>query len=167
MKLVGEALSKLALEKHPIADRNLYGRSAFNRFYYAAFLITREMLAFLDPKWKSTPHKEIPNRLRDTIRQRLKKSVEHFHRQGIITVSEKSRLINRLNEATEELAEMLERAYDARVIADYKPEKLICIDSNKVISLQAHKLDSARSWPNRASAYCKTIISVWKEAGLA
>lgn len=167
MKLVGEALNNLALENHPIADRNLYGRSAFNRFYYAAFLITREMLAFLDPNWKTTPHKEIPNRLRDTIRKRLKKSVDQFHKQGIVTLAEKSRLINRLNEATEELAEMLERAYDARVIADYKPDLLISIENNKVIRLQAHKLNSAKSWPDRASAYCKTIISVWKEAGLA
>lgn len=44
MKVVGEQLHDWALQKKAQPERDVFGRSAFNRFYYAAFLITREML---------------------------------------------------------------------------------------------------------------------------
>ncbi|MEH6457061.1 MAG: hypothetical protein V7749_12095 [Cocleimonas sp.] len=166
MKRVGVALENLALSDSGVAATNLLGRSAFNRYYYASFLVTREMLAKLDPKWKTTPHSELPKRLRETIRKPVKKELDRQARSELISLGEKSRLLSNLQLSSENLAELLERAYDARVIADYTPEEPVVI-AGKVISLRSHKLTTAREWPDRAHAYCKTILRVWEDVGLA
>ena len=44
MKIVGEKLERWALEQKAVDEKDLFGRSAFNRYYYAVFLLTREML---------------------------------------------------------------------------------------------------------------------------
>ncbi|MBC3382033.1 hypothetical protein H8I69_23235 [Serratia fonticola] len=166
MKIVGEALESLAIKESSAENANLYGRSAFNRYYYASFLVTRETLAKLDPKWKMTPHAEIPTRLRETICISVKRELEKQVRAGLKTKSEKGNLLTNLQSSSAELAELLEHAYDARVVADYRPEELIKIDE-KIVSLRSYKLTTARAWPDRANAYCKIILRVWKEVGLA
>jgi hypothetical protein len=166
MKFVGEKLEQLAIHDTEMKHANLLGRSAFNRFYYASFLVTRSTLAKLDPKWKMTPHAEIPTRLRETIKKKVANALKIQERKGVITASEKGRILSRLQSSTEELAEMLELAYDARIIADYIPEELI-VKSGKVITLRDHKLTTAKTWPDRAHSYCKTILKVYEEVGLA
>jgi len=166
MKVVGETLTKLTGSNISVEERNLYGRSAFNRFYYAAYLNTREMLAFLDPKLKKTAHKNIPITLRSTLRNRLKTTVNKYYEEEIMSYNDKQRLIHNMFTATEELANMLEQAYDARVIADYMPEVLIQKKSNSEFLLKSHTLQNAQRWPDRASAYCKTITKVSKDLGL-
>lgn len=60
MKVVGDKLENFALGEKNILSKDLFGRSAFNRYYYAAFLVTREMLGELQNSWKATPHRQIP-----------------------------------------------------------------------------------------------------------
>ena len=42
------------------AEADAFGRSAFNRHYYATFLTVRELLVAIDIAWAKTPHAEIP-----------------------------------------------------------------------------------------------------------
>ena len=50
MQYVGSELERLALINTDPNSADLLGRSAFNRYYYAAFLITRETLGYMQPK---------------------------------------------------------------------------------------------------------------------
>ena len=52
MQYVGSELERLALSDADPNNADLLGRSAFNRYYYAAFLITRETLGYMQPNWK-------------------------------------------------------------------------------------------------------------------
>ena len=56
MKIVGEQLESWALDRKVETERDLFGRSAFNRYYYAVFLLTREMLGEFKASWKKTMH---------------------------------------------------------------------------------------------------------------
>ena len=165
MKLVGEKLANCALSESDSFKKDLFGRSAFNRYYYAAFLITREMLGEINPKWKKTPHKGIPELLQNAVRKPAIKRLKLDAKKDLITNGEFSALQTKINNATSELANLLVQAYDVRLIADYEPEKHIAV-VNKIIVLSSCKLTSASNWANKANAYCKDIRKVWKDSGL-
>lgn len=164
MKIVGEKLEDIALKERDLLSKDLFGRSAFNRYYYAAFLITRKMLGELNFPWKFTPHKEIPNLLNTGVRKGVLSRLRKDAKKGLITEGQKSNLITKLNRATSDLSSLLDEAYDIRVIADYEPEVPISEEGRKLV-LKEHKLTTARGWANRASAHCKEIRSVWRDSG--
>ncbi|MBS0298713.1 MAG: hypothetical protein JSR32_02075 [Proteobacteria bacterium] len=165
MKVVGEQLEEWAHTQPDSHKKDLFGRSAFNRYYYATFLITREMLSKYKSKWKCTPHAEIPKLLETSFSKSVINQLERKKKQGLMTDGEVSRLRTTLKTATSELAILLREAYDARIIADYEPETAITVKGN-AISLKLYKLSSASNWANRADSYCKTIYKVWRDVGL-
>ena len=165
MKVVGEQLEGWAHTQSDFYEKDLFGRSAFNRYYYAAFLIAREMLSKYKSEWKCTPHAEIPNLLETSFSNQIINKLKQNKKKGLMTDSEVSRLRKKLRTATSELASLLKEAYDARVIADYEPETTITTKGN-TISLKHYKLNSASGWADRANNYCKIIYSVRRDAGL-
>lgn len=166
MKIVGEKLENWALEQKASDEKDLFGRSAFNRYYYSVFLLTREMLSEFKTSWKGTMHAGIPNLLRTSVKKEVEKALNLATRSGFISQGESSQIKNRHNVSLNALANLLEEAYQVRLIADYEPEIAIQQKRN-VISLDRHKLTSAKAWPDRAASYCKSIRKVWKEVGLA
>jgi len=165
MKVVGEQLQNWAQEQKEDLKKDMFGRSAFNRYYYAAYLETRKSLGELNPVWKNEKHRAMPNTLITTVRKPVIRELDKQVRKDIITKSERSKAVSSLKVATASLSDLLAEAYDLRCVADYEPEEPICID-NKLMSLKEYKLNSARDWPNKARAYCKTIRKIWRGAGL-
>jgi len=165
LKVVGDQLSTWAIAQKDKQKQDVFGRSAFNRYYYSAFLITRQMLGEFEDRWKSTAHREIPNLLRASVKRKVESRLKINVRTRIMTESEKSRFLMELKTSLNELAALLSEAYDVRIIADYEPEMLVTFEK-KIISLRNYKLTSANNWPGRARAYCKTIRRVWKGCGL-
>lgn len=143
---------------------NIFGRSAFNRYYYACFLATREMLGEFDPGWRNTPHKEIPNLLETTVQKRGVAALERIKKLNKRS-PQYSSYRTELTHATNELAELLRLAYDARIISDYEPEERI-IKNGSTISLRHNKLNSANNWVDRTYSHIKIIRKIWREAGL-
>jgi len=166
MKIVGEKLEDWALKEPDIAVKDKFGRSAFNRFYYATFLATRAMLGALDKKWLEPSHGEIPNLLEGKVKKSATQVLKSSLKNSLITHKEHSALLSGLNHATSDLANLMREAYDIRRIADYEPEMKIK-QNQKVISLHTCKLTTACTWPDRANRYCSIIQKVWKETGLA
>ena len=162
MKIVGDQLAAWALAQAEDDNKDLFGRSAFNRYYYAAFLSTRQMLGEFEPKWQRTAHRNIPDLLKGKLKQELKSAID----KGILTRGKDMQVINQHNSSINALADLLEQAYKVRISADYEPEVRIQ-QTNKVISLSGHTLTSAEGWLGRAALYCKTIRSARKVAGLA
>jgi len=150
MKIVGEQLQDWAEAKKITYEQDVFARSAFNRFYYAAFLITRDMLGELKPKWKNTAHKNIPNLLLTSVKKSVDNELKKQLNRGVISMGEKSSFKTKLNSATVELSNLLKEAYELRVTADYAPEVPI-LKLNNVLKLKEYKLSSARKWPGKAS----------------
>lgn len=165
MQIVAQQLSNWANENDEEAEKDLFGRSAFNRYYYASFLITREMLGTFKTSWRRTMHASIPELLETGLKKAVVDQINRNCARNLMTAREGSILRDKLRVATTELANLLRIANDARKIADYEPETKIVM-ANKVIKLDTHKLSSAAGWSNRASSYCKTIRSVWADTGL-
>ena len=166
MKRVGVALENIALDASGTAEKDLFGRSAFNRYYYAAFLQTREMLGQFKSGWKKTPHKGIPELLKTQVKRQVSSKLKKAVKKELVSEQERSRILTKLNRATSELSNLLAEAYDIRVIADYESETLLASDG-RTLTLNEYKLATANGWANRASAYCKDIRCVWRDSGLA
>lgn len=159
MKIVGDQLATWALAQAEDDKKDLFGRSAFNRYYYAAFLSTRQMLGEFEPKWERTAHRNIPDLLKGALKRELKSAIDLSRPEGI-------KVIDKHNSSVNALADLLEQAYKVRISADYEPEVRIQ-QKDEVISLSGHTLTSAEEWPDRADSYCKAIRDAWKVAGLA
>ncbi|WKT72201.1 hypothetical protein [Acinetobacter variabilis] len=167
MQIVGDELSRLALDRQGnLQHFDLLGRSAFNRYYYSAFLITRETLGLMQSNWKGTAHAEIPNLLQTGLRKPVRHQLKQQVKKGLIDEGDSSRILTNIYTTGCELAQLLTSAYDARVLADYEPEIKITFEDS-VIKLNSYKITTAREWPTRAQILCKQLLKLWKEIGLA
>jgi hypothetical protein len=165
MKAVGEHLRVHSVKQTDSNLMDLFGRSAFNRFYYAAFLITRDMLGDLDPKWKKLKHSTLPVILEKSLKPIVLRRVNKNVQSGIMSEGEKSKQLRILKVATGELSNLLKEAYALRCIADYQPELRVSRNRD-VLTLEDKKLTTAKTWPDKSSACCKSIRKVFMETGI-
>lgn len=158
MIVVANKLSEIALEGNN-AHSDVFGRSAFNRYYYASYLIARGMLGQLDQKWARTSHKAIPDLLKQTVARKIRNAVQQQSGK-LITMRKAKQMRIDANNAVGALASLLTSAYAVRCIADYDPNHRIQIE-NSTFSLFSHSNHEASGWPKRAEIHCKTILRIW------
>jgi hypothetical protein len=160
MRIVGDHLAEFATKSGDATHLDLFGRSAFNRYYYAAYLITREMLGQLDPLWERTSHKSIPDLLRQTVARRIRKEVQQQSGK-LISIHEAKQMRIDANNAVGTLAALLTSAYAVRCIADYDPAQRVQFAS-PTFTLFSHSNHEASGWPKHAAIHCKTILRIWR-----
>ena len=165
MRVVADKLAEWTLIERNETDADAFGRSAFNRYYYASYLITREMLNDLDTGWTRTPHASIPELLQKTIVAKIRKELKQKQRSGLLTTADAVRFRVSANNAISELSNILKIAYSIRVIADYEPETKI-IRSGRNIELADETLQGAKNWTRRVLRYTKSILNVWRQLGI-
>ncbi len=165
MIIVAEKLSEIALNEPDPNSLDLFGRSAFNRFYYASYLITRNMLEQCNPVWAKTTHKEIPNLLRDCVAKKIKDAIGK-QAGKLISHQEGKRMGKNATAAIVPLATLLTSAYEVRCVADYEPGQRIQL-AHKSFELIGHSNHAANAWPKRTITYTITILKIWKRLGLS
>ena len=74
-----EAIKRVAKRAAP-DECDLFGRSAYNRYYYATFLCVRNVLAKLDDSWAALPHKDYPALLKGTIKDKIRKCMKRANK---------------------------------------------------------------------------------------
>lgn len=160
---VGEHLAARAkAEGGECADA--FGRSAFNRYYYAAYLSVRDLLKQINPKWKAQ-HSGIPDLLEDAVINLIRKEAAKQMKSSLISRSDKSRMTSQAATAASELANVLRTAYAVRVTSDYEPEQLLIFDKG-TFSLLNRTEGEARSWLASVSLYKGQLLHVAKELAL-
>lgn len=154
-----QALSLGEAEK---SDADLFGRSAFNRFYYAAFLITRQLIRSVFPDLPSQ-HASIPEFLRGSVgkelgkrKQRAMKASDH----AAVKLAQDARV------AAGDLADLLVRGYGARVAADYHPEVAVSFHSSG-FTLNEVTLADAESWPYKARKLSLMIVQAMRQTDVS
>ena len=162
MEDVAHHLHQEALRRPTEAQRDSFGRSAFNRFYYAAFLPVSKTLRSLRPEWAGIPHKEIPGLMRGKILTALKKGRQQAIRVGD---RETAAACARAISLCHELADLMKTGYAVRVTADYEADVAVDFSSGNDFRLATVAVSTAKQWPSRATAYAQTIESAWKQIG--
>jgi hypothetical protein len=165
MKIVGDHLAKVAQQSADRMHIDLFGRSAYNRYYYSAFLHVRSALKTIDIKWATPKHQDVPVVLRGEVLNRLKWHIKFAEANRLISRIQGKQMSRAAAIAASELSNLLVLAREIRRVADYEPEQLVAKDG-LVIKLGECTLSTAKGWPQRADTHAKTILKVYGQLGL-
>lgn len=161
MLVVAEHLRDTSSQIKDTTERDLFARSAFNRYYYATFLTIRTTLSEIDPKWDEPRHKEVPVLLRETV-------VKKFQRRAkgrLLSPSEAAKEMYKGCTAAKALAKMIEIGNETRKTADYEPKVLVLFE-NSTFSLNGVKSSTARKWCIDAKTRCRVLYDAARKLGL-
>jgi len=163
MESVGQHLQDEACSRTEADEKDVFARSSFNRYYYAAFLETRKMMTSLRPEWANLAHKNIPEVLRASVQAEFKsanrRALKTGDRHAIYACSTAI-------SAAKNLADLLEQSYSIRVVADYKSETPIVFNAPANFTLNAIPITIARQWPSKAKGFAQSISSGWRQANV-
>lgn len=163
MANVGQYLQNEAFARTDDTEKNVFARSSFNRYYYAAFLETRKMMTSLRSEWANLPHKSIPEVLRAKVQAEFKLATKRAQRNGD---KEAIQACSVAITAAKNLADLLEQSYTTRVVADYKSDTPVIFNSAINFTLNAVEISSARQWPLKAKGFSQSISSGWRQASV-
>jgi hypothetical protein len=162
MRRVAEHLADQAMLASDKGERDVFGRSAYNRYYYSTFLLVRESLRRMQvlKEQDDIAHASIPQMFDGSIRGRLNKSRSHAEK---IQDRESVKIFSDALSAARNLAFLMNEARGIRTAADYHPEVGV-IFSQQGFQLMSMEIDKARNWPNKAKAFLGPIERAWRLA---
>lgn len=160
MKIVAGHLLKEAYRRADRIERDVFGRSAFNRYYYATFLIVRAGLQQMNADWAMLQHAAIPDMLKGSIKRELAKGKMKAARVGDSALVE---LCAKAGSAALQLSALMQKGYATRVVADYSPEIPVSFLVGPQCSLNSVGAKDASDWPNKAAVYIGTIVMAWSQ----
>lgn len=139
-------------------DFDLFGRSSFNRYYYAVYLEVRAMLGSLNGTWGTMPHAGIPDLLTGQVRAQIKQRQKRAAKLGD---NDAIQICIRGVASTYELADLMKTAYATRVTADYYPDIAIQTDDDGRFRLNQIAVTVAHDWLARAREHGRRIRRAW------
>jgi|SRR5215469_5569361 len=164
MQVVGKHLSDFAMRiRGTSPDDCLFARSAFNRYYYATFLASRQLLMETTGT-EGLPHKALPEYLVGQFQKILKRKIQGGFKSGVLSSSDRARMLTALKQNTALLHQLLVTAYGVRVLADYEPDVPVEVKNDTYV-LGAETLTTASNWAGRAQMHCKNLHKIWKNLG--
>ncbi len=141
-------------------DFDVFARSSFNRYYYTLFLIVRETVLEINPRWDAA-HSGVPDLLEGNIYRQLHNyRASSAKRQDAQTVEICSRGLSALRA----LAELMRGAYAVRVLADYNPQIRVVVEANARFALGPINITVAHGWPERGRTLTRQVQRAWRLA---
>ncbi|TFW33599.1 hypothetical protein [Massilia horti] len=161
LQIVADHLRSEAASRFRTPDGDYFGRSAFNRYYYATFLEIKVVLGRLRKEWDgNVAHADIPTLLRVRIVDDLKKGKS---KAAKASDGHAISLCSQGIAAARHLAEMMETCRAIRVVADYNPEIPVKFTQADNFTLSSTPVNEAGRWPNRARACLSSIEDAWRQ----
>lgn len=159
MQKVGHYL-QMEAKKVSADDRDQFARSAYNRYYYSAFLTVRMLIQKLKPEITRLPHKSYPDLLKNTIFHELNRALKIARKNNDNSLVGK---IEKAKNAARNLADQLEKANVVRVTADYYPESSVSFENAERFTLRGITITEAHGWSQQAISYCEVIENAWSQ----
>ncbi|MEO6609528.1 MAG: hypothetical protein ABIN69_13785 [Aestuariivirga sp.] len=157
MKTVAHWLQVETFKRGDHGEKDDFGRSAYNRYYYAAYLAARRVLKSIYGEGSQFDHANLPNYLETTVKNDIKKVKNDAKRTGDQELSDQC---GRANNAALELAKIFRAAYAVRVTADYQPEVRVTFLGADRFTLNGVDISRAHEWPDQVEFYASQIQSV-------
>lgn len=165
MRAVGDKLAEWARDGCRTGEMDRFARSAFNRYYYAAFLEVREALRAMSPKYEGKlSHADIPNIIAKVC-GRLRKDLAGLKRKGYHDTQSLRRWRSELYAAETHLADLFNMAREVRRLADYEPEVAVSSASSE-FRLGGCSLSSARDWQRTVGTLASNIQRIKGDIGI-
>jgi hypothetical protein len=160
METVAEFLTASVAGRKAPDEKDQFGRSAFNRYYYASFLLVRESLVEMHDAWKSLAHKAFPEVLEGQIIDRLKGGKRSAIKAGD---KELTRICSVAIDAAKDLASLMKEGYAVRIVADYDPSSRIAFSGNSDFSLNSITISQAKRWAPKARILSGQVVQAWRQ----
>jgi hypothetical protein len=157
---VARHLQVTAIALHDPVERDLFGRSSYNRYYYATFLRVREVLAQMRSEWGRMAHASLPEVLTAEVCRTLVKGRAKADKMGDM---ELVRQCSRAIKAAKELSSLMRASSATRVVADYHPEILVSFVHGERFTLNEIGITEAHQWPEKAQAWLGEIQDAWRQ----
>ncbi|BBV77422.1 hypothetical protein WM003_15750 [Klebsiella michiganensis] len=141
-----------------------YGRSAFNRYYYACFLNIREFVSAIDTSWGKVKHAEVPTLLRVSVNKKIEIELRKSERIGDLTLGEYHSKKSILLTSLENMASTMALAYTIRGVVDYEPE-IEMIFGDGSFSINKTSVASAKGWLQTINLERAKVIKIMREVG--
>lgn len=154
---MGDHLRLHALSIKGSEPYDVFARSAFNRYYYSAFLRVRQTLPLIGLKCPRE-HKSVPEYLRKTAADHVRRQARRARYLSI----PKHNLGSRINSACIDIAQKLEQLNNLRKTADYEPEEYAAVQDEDV-SLGGVSASQARTWTSDVHKNCDELERLWKQ----
>lgn len=164
MQVVGDYLIKEALQLNAEIEKDLFGRSAFNRYYYAAFLSIRRLFSEIDDRLNEPQHSQIPGLLTETLNNRIKKIIKKQERAGFMSATHSQELRDSVYQSLQSLADLMRYAYSIRIVADYQPEAKIELKGG-FLGIAGCESSVARGWCEEVEVKVDQICDIWRSLG--
>lgn len=145
---------------HYGVDRDAYARSAYNRYYYACFLLLRDLVSDFNPDWTDTPHKSYPELLNGKITTWFK---HERYKAKMAGDNELCSMISTSLSAIPKIANIIKTAYSLRVIADYNPEMLVEFSAVNRFSLNNIEITQVHIWQENLFTLVSDLRSTWQQ----
>ncbi|WP_234731321.1 hypothetical protein [Acidocella facilis] len=144
---------------HDSRDFDLFGRSSFNRYYYAAYLEVRSLLGSLNESWATAQHSSIPKLLNGQIVEQIGRKRQRAAKLGDTAALQ---ICSRAKQSAHDLAALMETAYATRVTADYHPEVIVEAETRGRFRLNLVSVTIAHDWPVKARENGERIKRAWR-----
>lgn len=147
---------------HDLADA--FGRSAFNRYYYAAYLSVRDLLLLLNSDWLAK-HADAPGLVEKNVVDLIRAEARRQEKLGLISSAGCKSICSQAAKSAAEIANTLRTGYKVRVISDYSPSQLVSFERNTFV-LDAHTEGQARAWLKQVELHKGQLLHISKDLGL-
>lgn len=167
---VADHLAKQATSIHGRSGANIllagaFGRTAYNRYYYACYLDIRLFVAAINSRWGSLNHSEVPDFLIGAVNNRISQELTKCEKIGLITKGELLSKKSLVHTSLNTMASIMSKAYSIRCTVDYEPEVNIEFDRNTFL-IDSVTVASAKDWLKTLTIEKVKVIKVMKEIGL-
>jgi hypothetical protein len=162
MEVVAHHLQMEAVRRDGPQECDQFGRSSYNRYYYATFLRVRAMMRKLDEKWSQLPHAAYPETLTGAVKKKLKSGQAKATKVGDHDVAA---ACSKAIHAAIEIAKLMQTASATRVVADYNPDIPVDFLGNGRFALNNINITDAHEWPLKADTLSNVIEKTWVQLG--
>ena len=163
LKIVGDRLAEIADGESDPTRFDLFSRSAFNRYYYSAYLTVLTALERIG----CAPKKPTHTNVRDTLTGKVRKKLRRELRRGRVRGADKDLIHGVSTNGVDELKRLLLDAYMVRCEADYNPkQKVDRIEGTDIAKLAGCTILTASHWQQSADSYTDIIEHAYQRSGL-
>jgi hypothetical protein len=138
---------------------DLFGRSAFNRYYYSLFLVVREMLLNMNGDWKKCRHAHIPDILSSSVTREMNRALSVARR---LDDNESIAILRQGTSSCKTLSTIFSQALHVREIADYFLEVKVERSQGAKFSLNSVPIGQLASWLSDVRMHRAKIERAWK-----
>lgn len=142
-----------------------FGRSAYNRYYYACYLDIRVFVSGINSKWGGLNHSEVPTFLTGAVNNKISLELAKSEKLGMFSKGIFQSKKSLVHTSLSNMASVMSKAYTIRCTVDYEPDVHIEFVKDTFL-IDKTPVASVRDWLRVITIEKSKVMYIMKEIGL-